>query len=131
MNSKTTKRLSFLSLLGCLLIYSCGPAGVTSGTYNGTFTGDSLPNNSGNGTITITANGQLVDVQFESPGNPTIIQTGVTVVDQTSFGGTGYAFNFDDGLDYLGGTYQPDATKYLHISCIHGQYFYEFAGFKQ
>ncbi len=113
------------------LLFSCGPSGMTSGTYNGTFTSDSLPNSSGDGTLTITMNGEKVDIKFESVGNPTITQTGVTVVDQTPYGANNYAFNFDDGVDYLGGTYIPDNLKYIHIGCVKGQYDYDFTGFKQ
>lgn len=100
MKLKFMKRKLFFTIGTMLvLLASCqSVAEKTSGKYTGPYSSTGLTNNTGNGTITLTPDGQKrVDMVFDSPGN---VNININDVDITDIVGQ-YFFNLADDM---GGT---------------------------
>lgn len=63
-----------------LILASCSPAQIASGTFSGGYTASGFPNSSGTATVTISENGaDMVNIVANASGNPEISVSGITV----------------------------------------------------
>lgn len=73
-------KLIIIPAVMAIILASCSPAQIASGTFSGGYSSTGMPNNSGTATVTVTEDGaDMVNIKANASGNPEMQISGITV----------------------------------------------------
>ncbi len=100
-----------------VLLASCSPAQVASGTFTGSYSASGVPSTSGTATVTVSENGaNAVNIVASSSGNPDITANNVAVTKIAIPGITQVSFSLGGDVDVDGYVVETAGIKTISVS---------------
>lgn len=99
-----------------LVLASCSPAQIASGTFTGSYSASGLPNSGGTGSVTVSEDGaDMVNIKANSSGNPEFNVSGITVTKLALPGITQVSFFKSGDYDIDGYVVEVGGIKTLSL----------------